>query len=157
MADNYIKFSEEFVLSDNPDTYNAQVSWLNTVLHAADAWYSGKEDESSVIQKLFNAGIDTNGLAVDCWTDFDWKIADRAIWFYSEEHANIYNVGLVVQGLLKNFGSSDEYWCLTWSESCSKLRIGEFGGGAMAVNSNRIITLDTLQLAGKLVKELTSY
>lgn len=62
---------------------------------------------------------------------------EHELWIYSEECADPEEVALFVQAFLRHFGHTD-YWTLTWAESCSKPRIGEFSGGALFVTKDKI-------------------
>ena len=50
---------------------------------------------------------------------------------------NADNVAWLVQKFLKKF-RPDQCWSLTYAATCSKPRVGEFGGGAMFVTANKI-------------------
>ena len=61
----------------------------------------------------------------------------RHLWVYAEEYGNPDNVAWLVQKFLKTF-RPDQCWSLTWASTCSKPRIGEFGGGAIFVTADEI-------------------
>ncbi len=55
----------------------------------------------------------------------------RKIW------GDVSNVAWLVQKFLKKF-RPDQCWSLTYSATCSKPRVGEFGGGAVFVTADTI-------------------
>ena len=59
------------------------------------------------------------------------------MWLYAEESGNPDNVAWLVQKFLKQF-RRDQCWALTYAATCSKPRVGEFGGGAIFVMANKI-------------------
>lgn len=61
----------------------------------------------------------------------------RHAWLYAECSAELELVGLVMQQFLKQF-RPNECWSLTYAATCSKPRVGEFGGGALFVTATEI-------------------
>ena len=59
----------------------------------------------------------------------------RHLWVYAEESGSPDNVAWLVQKFLKKF-RPDQCWSLTYSTTCSKPRVGEFGGGAVFVTAD---------------------
>lgn len=69
--------------------------------------------------------------------DFVVEEDERQVWVRGDECGEPNNVANIVQKFLKKFRPNDCF-CLTWAEWCSKLRVGEFGGGALFVTANKI-------------------
>ncbi len=70
----------------------------------------------------------------------DWEFDDDSVWFHHDEcdlYINTLIAALVVQRFLKECrpGGSVGF---TWSETCSKPRLGEFGGGACFITAEEI-------------------
>ena len=154
MANNYLEFSEVL-----PRLTTEEVSWLQEQLEIVYI-IDGKEYTEEELPK----GKST-GTADATWTgcrayrdmeDFDpdwgdgvgflYSFSDpdkpdtewgRYLWIYSEEHGNVDCVSHVVQKFLKKF-RPDECWSLTYATTCSKPRVGEFGGGALFVTASDI-------------------
>jgi hypothetical protein len=61
----------------------------------------------------------------------------RHLWLYADENGNPDNVAHLVHKFLKQF-RPNECWSLTWATTCSKPRVGEFGGGAIFVTAHEI-------------------
>jgi hypothetical protein len=60
-----------------------------------------------------------------------------SIWFHADEFGDIEGIAKIVQEYLIEF-NKPEYFTLTYAETCSKPREGEFGGGAVIVSQNEI-------------------
>lgn len=61
----------------------------------------------------------------------------KYLWLYSEEGSNLDHVGVLVQAFLAKFRPK-ACFSLTYAEYCDKLRVGEFGGGAMFVTAEEV-------------------
>lgn len=72
---------------------------------------------------------------------FQWKLTSESneheLWMYAEESCDLEHVALFVQEFLARF-RPNEYFTLTWAETCSKPRISEFSGGAIFVTAEDI-------------------
>ena len=75
----------------------------------------------------------------------DWG---RHLWLYAEEFGEPNEVAWLVKKFLKQF-RPDQCWSLTWATTCSKLRIGEFSGGAFFVTAEEIKRQDDYQFVGR--------
>jgi len=79
------------------------------------------------------------------------------VWFYSEESNDPNAVGMLVQAFFQKFrADGDDVFTLTWADYCGKLRIGEFGGGAMAVNKSHILIENVYETLEGLKEKLGS-
>jgi hypothetical protein len=58
-------------------------------------------------------------------------------WFSADEHGDADRLAHLIQKFLKRF-RPDQCWSLTYATTCSKLRAGEFGGGAVFVTADEI-------------------
>ncbi|MGE0885431.1 MAG: hypothetical protein AB7P14_17935 [Blastocatellales bacterium] len=72
---------------------------------------------------------------------FQWKLDaepdGNELWMYAEESGNLEHVALFVQEFLAQF-RPNEYFTLSWAETCSKPRISEFSGGAIFITAKDI-------------------
>ena len=92
----------------------------------------GKEEEAvklieSLVEHYENGDGDLE------WLDVYWSVEDHGtdqpfIWFRHDESANPSAVEIIARELLEHF-KLDEPFCCEWACTCSKPRIGEFGGG----------------------------
>jgi hypothetical protein len=65
----------------------------------------------------------------------------RHLWVYADEGGDPDRVAHLVQKFLRQF-RPHEWWSLTYATTCSKLRLGEFSGGAVFVTADRIEPFD---------------
>lgn len=71
---------------------------------------------------------------------FEWRIEDLPkphLWLFSGESAEPEHVAAFVQEFLKKF-RPEECFSLTWAATCSKMRVGEFDGGAVFVTAEYV-------------------
>lgn len=68
----------------------------------------------------------------------------RHLWLFSEECGAPGHVAWLVQKFLQAF-RPQECWALTYAMTCSKMRAGEFAGGAVFVTAEEISWMDTYQ------------
>lgn len=74
------------------------------------------------------------------------------IYFVCEESGDPWIVGFLVQMYLRKF-HPDGYFTLSYAVTCSKMRVGEFGGGAMFVSADSIENLSAHQWLGEQVNK----
>jgi hypothetical protein len=148
MADNYLEFSAVL-----PNLTQPEEAWLKEQLQKVCVFGDATYPEDAVPAELADREPDWSGVrflrdkddydpAWDC-LDFYYAFHDdrevdgwgRHLWVYSEEHGNADNVAWLVQKFLKQF-RPDQCWSLTYANTCSKPRAGEFGGGAIFVTAD---------------------
>jgi hypothetical protein len=129
MANNYTQFSQA----------------IEDITDEEDAWITTQLDPDLSPGKREWDPEDANDAP-----DFQWDVkreieesnvsgmpkgpGARWLWIYAEEFGNLANVATFVQAFLKKFRPSDCF-TMTWSETCSRLRTGEFSGGAIFVTA----------------------
>jgi hypothetical protein len=160
VADNWLQFSEVI-----PNLTAEQEEWLNHQLEGI-AIVDGKEYPNELGEEKIKVGrkkIAANkaefagcrayrdmkdydfcmqGSTVGFQYEFDddrdsntnWG---RHMWLYAEEGAELDLVAHLVQKFLRKFRPK-ECWSLTYATTCSKPRVGEFGGGAVFVTAAEI-------------------
>ena len=133
MADNYTLFSATL---DNI-TEEERVWWEEEV-----SPLSIDADEDDIKVFAFKMGIEEE--AAEYYPEFEWayQAYHNHIWIYSEEGGNLENVANTVKTFLAKF-RPNEIWSMEFAFTCSKPRIGEFGGGAMIVTATDIKWLNT--------------
>ena len=130
MADCYQLFSEII-----PALTPEEQAWAERLLGCM----KDHEPDESTEKILKEAGVPLNAVCLDEWPGFQWQITrhDLDLWVYSEEYGNVSHAGEFARAFLARFRPAD-CWQLTWAETCSKPRIGEFGGGGLFVTASRV-------------------
>jgi hypothetical protein len=148
MADNYTEFSEELQILNAEER-----AWLESQLELVCVYEGNEYPEDQVPPELQNQDPDYRGYRFlrDC-PDVDEDTADTlgfeyeliestesgcTLWLYSESWGSCDHVAHLAQKFLRQF-RPDECWWLSYSASCSKPRIGEFGGGAVFVTAKEV-------------------
>ncbi len=153
MADNYLQFSEVIANLTEPEE-----AWLKEQLqpirvfggneYAEDAAPAEQADaEWDGIRFLrdktdYDPKWDALGFEFDFCDDQDRGGWGRHLWLYAEEWGDGGNVAWLVQKFLKKF-RPDQCWSLSYAATCSKPRVGEFGGGAVFVTADTIAWQDS--------------
>jgi hypothetical protein len=147
MADHYLEFSETLThLTDE------QVDWLRNQLETVHVIDGVEYTEDKLPDTGDGAWIgcrayrDMEDYDADFGEDvgFDYSFSEEIddnwgqhLWVYSEEHGYVDRVAHLVQKFLRAF-RPDACWSLTYAGTCSKPRVGEFGGGAVFVTATDI-------------------
>jgi hypothetical protein len=166
MADNYLQFSETLDNLTKPEA-DWLAGQLECIAVTNEKTYPLDELPDDVAQEdLTYRGprFLADGKQIDRWggePDFCWCFRDkqehfrrgRHLWLYSEGYGSIDQVVCLVRKFLKRFRPND-VWTLTYAATCSKPRVGEFGGGAVIVTAKRVTWHDSGAIAAKAVKRL---
>jgi hypothetical protein len=125
MADNYLQFSES----------------LDSLTPEETAWLRAQLDNSpdtDCPRFLLDYPEREEG---DDYCGFDYEFRDgndgHDLCIYAEDSGDLGRVAHLVQRFLKQF-HPDQCWPLTYANTCSKPRGGEFGGGAVFVTADEI-------------------
>ena len=123
MADNYLQFSE-----DLDSLTPAEADWLREQL---------AEDPLANCPRFLLDFADREADDTDYGFQYDFQddSKDRHVWISAEERGDVERVAHLVQKFLRRF-RPDQCWWLTYATTCSKLRLGEFGGGAVFVTAD---------------------
>lgn len=79
----------------------------------------------------------------DCWLSLDHAEAEgNTVWIASEEGTDLEFLADVLQDYLQNNDPEGSVG-FTWAETCSKLRLDEFGGGAIFITAEDQVWLST--------------
>jgi len=121
MADNYRLFSEVLPALDAD-----QQAWAAKVLGI----------EGGDPAALAAASIDSAGIDADDWPGFSWRVLHPSgdLLLYAEESGEVAHVAAFVRTFLARFRPADS-WQMTWADTCSKPRVGEFSGGGVFVTA----------------------
>lgn len=133
MANNYVLFSEELTgLND------ADVKWIEDNI----LYYARSEEALD----MYGAGF-----------DFEWADTNtgKSVVFYSEDSGSVDAVIELVAKFAKERRSANPNfrWKIEWACTCSKPRVGEFGGGAAVVSPAGIKYIETSQWIDAQLKE----
>lgn len=131
MANSYRQFSETVsVLTQGEEI------WLRGALEDTDEL--SEEDYAAWVQEYRFLEL----CDADFWPAFEWDIVRvpngiRYLWLYSEGSGDVKAVGALLSRFLELFRPDDDF-SLTWADTCSKPRFGQFGGGWMYVTKDSI-------------------
>jgi hypothetical protein len=152
MANNYLQFSE-VIRQITPD----EEKWLQEQLEVVYVFDGHEYREHELPKELdpthaqfvgsrtyrdmedYDASEEDAGFCYKFCTaeDDDPDRWGRHLWLSAEEGGDLDRVAHFVQKFLRAFRPG-ECWSLTWSESCSRPRVGEFGGGALFVTADDV-------------------
>ena len=155
MADNYLLFSEVMAnLSAEEEVWlKSQLQWI--------AVRGDQEIEIEAPDDQAAKGADWAGPRFlrddeDYDPDFNWGVGfeyafydddhppqgwGRHLWMYSDEWGDLSRVARLVQKFLKQYRPG-QCWSLSYATTCSKPRVGEFGGGGIFITADAIIRND---------------
>jgi len=150
MANNYSLFSEQ-IEGLSPD----ESKWVDKVLRLDSC------DEDEIVELKRELSVEgKEDVDLDSWPQFDWALEGEAkdsLWLYTEEGANEDHLIFFVQALICKF-RPDYIFSVTGSCTCSKPRIGEFGGWWLVISKDEVKggnTWDAVQDATKSMSNLS--
>ena len=132
MSNNYLQFSE----------------CLNIPSVQALAWTKSQLDTSGLEEeplRKYDWERDDPDLE-EFSNGFSWSIeanpdGSSSLWIYADESGNPGDVASFVQAFLQRFVPKG-VWTMTYSQTCDRLRVSEFSGGAIVVTADEIESLD---------------
>lgn len=151
MANNYSQFSEGMFENLTAE----EEAWITEVL---------KEKDTEKVQDLlgdvqFDAYM---------WPGFQFEIEEerrfsgsekeevvRYLWLYSNECVCSDNVIAFLQAFIREFRPSAVV-SFTWADYCSRLRVGEFGGGWGVITAEKYETGSAHGEAARITEELSA-
>jgi len=138
MANNYTQFSLSFQVT--PEA----CEWIKTILtKAVEA--SGDDTDDKELLTVF-----PNWEFFQC-IGFDWSInangrgneSSHMLWIRDNgESGDVNSVADFIQSYLKKFDNKGKVG-FQWAATCSKQRVGEFGGGACLVTAKKLKWMNT--------------
>ena len=137
MADNYIEFSEII-----GNVTKKETAWIDKIPRAFEfeenEKYNADEWKDHFTEALKNQGIklapDDSGF--EDFPRFEYEIDESGNWWiHADEQADLGHIVDVVQAFINKF-RPDFVFRLTYAETCSRPRVGEFGGGWMVVSKD---------------------
>jgi hypothetical protein len=154
MAENWLQFSEVISqLTPNEESWlRTQLQWIavqdGREIEVDDQGLDGAVDGQWVGPRFlrdyedeaedYDPSCGELGFQFDFHDDHDTPDGwGRHLWLYAEDGGEPNHAAWLVRKFLRRF-RPDQCWSLTWSTSCSKPRVGEFGGGAVFVTATAI-------------------
>lgn len=149
MANNYTFFSE-MITGLSPEA----VAWVETILAL-----NIEEDEAALKELRYELGLDekTNEDDLASWPAFQWQIEGaekNKLWLYSEEGLIDDHLIWFVQALIRKFLPSDYVFTASFACTCSKPRVGEFGGYWLAISKDKVESGNTWDAASEAAVKL---
>ena len=123
MANNYFQWSTE-ICGLTPD----ERSWWKQALERTDR--------------------DLSGVDFDFFAEVKDETADqedqpsRRLHIYSEESGSLEDTVDLIEAFFKEF-RTDAVLAVEWASTCSKMRVGEFGGGAVIIRASGSVWFST--------------
>lgn len=125
MANNYVEFSQWL-----PVENEEQKAWLEEFLK------SPPDDHNEYLKWCKNRNVDPDADVHRWWPGL--RILEKnapnpwGLWVRADDVAAVDFVAHMVQTFFARF-EINRFFKLTWAETCSKLRVGEFSGGGFLV------------------------
>jgi hypothetical protein len=129
-------------MADHSTRFSEVVAHLSA---AEEAWIRAQLDAAAIKDETRRAALAWQ--PEDDVLAFNWEVHDdpsagdeswgRHLWLYAAESGSPLEASRFVRAFLKQF-RPDQCFHLTWAETCSRLRVGEFGGGAVFVTADGV-------------------
>ena len=153
MANSYLEFSEAI-----GDITEEEKKWIEGIPDRGDYEDNEKYEDEDAWMKAYAEALTAYGISgqemldegnIDMFPNFTCVIDTAGDWWLSThdyEWGYPHHAAMVVQGFIKKF-RPDFVFKLTWCEYCDKPRIGEFGGGWLVVDKDRVVFGNVWQAA----------
>jgi len=80
--------------------------------------------------------------------------SERSIHIYSEDSGDVEHAVRFIHQLMKRFSEDDDFFIFEAAYTCSKPRVGEFGGVAAVITKKRIKWMSTSGWANQYIENL---
>lgn len=142
MADNYMQFSEVI-----KDITLEEAKWIEAVLSfdCTKFGYDLMEAGAALADLMGRTTVELAKYDVDItyWPTFDWRVGEWSLWLCDNGDSFCFDeVILFVESFIKKW-RPDYVFSMTWAGTCSKPRVGEFGGGWVHITKDRVEYEDT--------------
>jgi hypothetical protein len=141
MANSYWRFSE-MIAGITPE----EEKWIRDVLSLDP---DEGDEEAEQLMKLMSLEGDVD---LDGWPNFEWRLRDGELWLHSEEGFTEDHLCWFVRELICRF-RPEFVFSVSGSASCSKPRIGEFGGWWLVISKDGVKGGNTWDAAHKDAQE----
>jgi hypothetical protein len=141
MANNYVQSCVVVKMASNEDAIEALRFFQQAELHV-DGYEEGCETP-----EIEGAGQEEWEVFLSAVAEyeaicFDCRLFGKEIYLSGEEQADPEQMAYFIQFVQKHFDLNEPI-LITWAETCSKMREGEFSGGACLVHKDIIKFRDT--------------
>lgn len=153
MANYYTLFSEEFV-GLSADEAHWFEKFLGTKPMNIDPENPRDGYEREWLQMLTEGQVNPEEFMVDAQVQKN-EDGTFSLWVYSEESNDPYHAAILIQRFLRTWryhDHNDDEFFISWAETCSKPRVGQFGGGLILVTKQDIKTVNTHSMKELLLK-----
>ena len=141
MAENYSLFSEQIT-----DLTAAEATWVRRLM-TLDA--EKDQDRQALLKELpLASGVDMDG-----WPGFSYRLECGELWLYSEEYVIVDHLEVFLRAFITKF-RPESIFSITGADTCSKPRVGEFGGWWMVVSKDKTEYGNTYDAATEAVASL---
>ena len=154
MANNYLQFSEALsCLTEEQELWaKDRLRYLEDVLDEEGERDVEVENREEVTKELVKKGWEVGYSSLGFDYSFDKEDGSTTLWFSAEDSGNPHHAALFVQEFLQKFRPRGIF-TLTWAETCSSMKIGEFSGGAVVVRAFDIDQMSALDWANEKVEK----
>lgn len=155
MANNYLQFSTEI-----SELTVKETEWLKELLDTLscvnECDISSEESVNDFRDRYYNVEEALLILGEEETFDVSYSESDvnHTLWLYAEESGNIYQAGTLIQEFLKKFRITQTH-LLSWADTCSKMRIDQFGGGTMLITADFIYMQPDHMMMGEMANKYT--
>jgi hypothetical protein len=147
VANNYLQFSEALELKSEPE-----FEWFKRYMEASHSSGAGWDDDAKPVSD--EAKFWGEILGDEDYACFTYEFEKEGIWFYAEESGSPLQVAELVRRFFKEMRpDGKDTFALSWAETCSKMRTGEFGGGACLVTKDEVKCISTWEWVDQLSLE----
>ncbi|NQT37235.1 MAG: hypothetical protein HQ581_07085, partial [Planctomycetes bacterium] len=170
MAEHYVEFSEVI-----PHLTEEEAAWLRRQLEVVCVFGDQEYTEDALPDDLNRKDAEWTGCrAYRSMEDYDPDFGEdagfeyafseddkddewgRHLWLYCEENGAADRAAHLVQKFLGQFRPTDS-WSLTWAATCSKPRVGAFGGGAVFVTASEIKCNDAYEFVEQSTRQANNH
>lgn len=143
MANNYTQFSEKILLKGS-----AECAWWKRHIELDSDTPGAWDEEGKPLTKEAKVMYDITDSdpywGFEAFVKIDQDTTTPYVLITSWECGNVDHVAKLVQLFLREMRPNENFlFTLGWAGICDKLRIGEFGGGAVAVTKDTIKYVST--------------
>lgn len=153
MADYHEHFSDQLIV----ELTDEEREWVEKILTQLEPDFADDEPDEYAAQRAFLLEhVDPTVIDDDneTWPQFDWKIQEDGVWLHDDAGCfRAEHVTEFVHAFIKKFRPK-MIWKMTWAGTCTKPRLGEFGGGWAVVDVNGVTFGSVWDEADKQVKHI---
>ncbi len=138
MAEYFTQWSTELEIKSEEER-----AWLDEVL-SLNLEDMEDEDEDfdqyqvmADVKKNLGFQLTEDDFDIGSFPGFEFRVSKENLWAYSEDDGNLDVLSRIVQAFFKKF-RPDGFFYVTWANTCNKMRVNEFNGGAMVVTAETI-------------------